>query len=340
MISVDVIRVAQGKRKIATGTLRPDIVLYNENHPFGDAIGRIQLNDLQKSPDVLLVMGTSLKVHGLRLLVRKVAKTVHENKRGCVILVNKTPVVGKEWSGVFDYFIEGETDRWCHIVEDAFRKVKVQIKLPFKVLTPEQKEQQKQKQKQKQQQEQQEQEQQSDKENHVPVERSQKSQATVGKKRTLSVALEKRFSEEQLAESITTALGATGLCGNDGDSDGESSSSTSNNSSTSSSNHSNSTTLSILSTADTNQDRIIATCRRKTPTARPLTSTTFVAPQTVPSCPPSPRKQNTLTSMSKASLHVTKASVRRQVLVKPAEKAMRIETMPELRRTRSATKQA
>lgn len=133
---LDGIRVAQGKRKVATGTLRPDIVLYNENHPFGDAIGKIQSSDLSRSPDVLLVMGTSLKVHGLRLLVRKAAKIVHENKKGCVILVNKTPVVGKEWAGVFDYFVEGETDGWCSIVENAIRQVKVQSKLPFKPLTP------------------------------------------------------------------------------------------------------------------------------------------------------------------------------------------------------------
>ncbi|KAF9538674.1 hypothetical protein EC957_006346 [Mortierella hygrophila] len=132
----DGIRVAQGKRKVATGTLRPDIVLYNENHPFGDAIGKIQSSDLSRSPDVLLVMGTSLKVHGLRLLVRKAAKIVHGNKKGCVILVNKTPVVGKEWAGVFDYFVEGETDGWCSIVENAIRQVKVQTKLPFKPLTP------------------------------------------------------------------------------------------------------------------------------------------------------------------------------------------------------------
>ncbi|KAG0237879.1 hypothetical protein BGW41_008305 [Actinomortierella wolfii] len=134
----DMIRNAMGKRRTTTGTLRPDIVLYNENHPFGEAIGSIQVSDLAKSPDVLLVMGTSLKVHGLRLLVRKAAKAVHANKRGgCVILVNKTPVVGKEWQGVFDYFIEGECDIWCHRVEEAMRKVKVQTKLPFKALTKE-----------------------------------------------------------------------------------------------------------------------------------------------------------------------------------------------------------
>ncbi|KAG0363244.1 hypothetical protein BG005_001977 [Podila minutissima] len=294
----DVIRVAQGKRKIATGTLRPDIVLYNENHPFGDAIGKIQVSDLQKSPDVLLVMGTSLKVHGLRLLVRKAAKVVHENKKGKVILVNKTPVVGKEWSGVFDYFIEGETDRWCNIVEDAIRRVKIQTKLPFKALTEEQKEQQKQKQK----------EQEPDKENHIPVERI-KPKVEAGKKRSFSAAPEKNFSEEQLAESITAALGATEL----------GSSSTSNNSF-------------VLTDSNTNKDRAIASCRRRTASA-PATS---LIPSP-PSAPSSPRKQNTLTSLTKASLHVSKASVRRPVLVKP-EKVMRLDDLPELRRTRSSTR--
>ncbi|KAF9215443.1 hypothetical protein BGZ59_001383 [Podila verticillata] len=298
----DVIRVAQGKRKIATGTLRPDIVLYNENHPFGEAIGKIQLNDLQRSPDVLLVMGTSLKVHGLRLLVRKAAKVVHEKKGGKVILVNKTPVVGKEWSGVFDYFIEGETDRWCEIVESAIRSVKVQTKLQFKALTEEEKEQLKQKQKK-------EQEEQSDKENLVPVERI-KAKVEAGKKRSFSAASGKPFSEEQLAESITVALGSTEL--------GSSSASDNNN-------------TFVLTDSSTNKDRTIASCRRRTASA-PATSS--VSP---PSAPSSPKKQNTLTSLTKASLHVSKASVRRPVLVKP-EKAMRFDNLPELRRTRSSTR--
>ena len=297
------IRVAQGKRKIATGTLRPDIVLYNENHPFGEAIGKIQLSDLQRSPDVLLVMGTSLKVHGLRLLVRKAAKVVHEKKGGKVILVNKTAVVGKEWSGVFDYFIEGETDRWCEIVESAIRSVKVQTKLQFKALTEEEKEQQKQKQKK-------EQEEQSDKENHVPVERT-KPKVEVGKKRSFSASSGKNFSEEQLAESITAALESTEL----------GSSSTSNN---------NNNTF-VLTDSNTNKDRTIASCRRRTASA-PATSS--VSP---PSAPSSPKKQNTLTSLTKVSLHVSKASVRRPVLVKP-EKAMRLDDLPELRRTRSSTR--
>ncbi|KAF9168974.1 hypothetical protein BGX21_000769 [Mortierella sp. AD011] len=305
----DVIRVAQGKRKVATGTLRPDIVLYNENHPFGDAIGRIQLSDLQKSPDVLLVMGTSLKVHGLRLLVRKAAKSVHENKRGCVILVNKTPVVGKEWSGVFDYFIEGECDRWCHIVQDALRKVKVQTKLPFKALTPAQVE----KQKQTQEEEKQEQEQSSDKENFVPVDHSKKQKST-SKKRPFSVMSGKKISEEVASESIQAALGALGL-GNSSSSRLLSSSpaclSNNNSNIVININNNNNNGSNGNNNVNPSHGRVIATCKKRTRDDSSHATSITSSP------PPSPKKQNTLTG-----LHVSKATLRRPVLAKsPAPQA-------------------
>ncbi|KAF9199152.1 hypothetical protein BGZ49_010768 [Haplosporangium sp. Z 27] len=288
----DVIRVAQGKRKVATGTLRPDIVLYNENHPFGDAIGRIQISDLQRSPDVLLVMGTSLKVHGLRLLVRKAAKSVHENKKGRVILVNKTPVVGKEWNGVFDYFIEGECDRWCHMVQEAIRKVKVQTKLPFKTLTPEEVE----KQKQAQEEEKREQEQLSDKENHVPLVLSKK-QNPGSKKRTYSIMSGKKITEEVMSESIQAALGVSGL--------GNTSSSRPSNSSSSS--LSNSNNNSNNNSINTSHGRAIASCKRRSREESPPPTSATSSP------PPSPKKQNTL-----AGLHISKATLRRPVLSKSA----------------------
>ncbi|KAF9582536.1 hypothetical protein BGW38_000087 [Lunasporangiospora selenospora] len=294
------IRVAQGKRKIATGTLRPDIVLYNENHPFGDAIGRIQLSDLAKSPDVLLVMGTSLKVHGLRLLVRKAAKIVHENKKGCVILVNKTPVVGKEWSGVFDYFVEGETDEWCDIVQDALRKVKVQTKLPFKAITADQKkakansnsnnmENLNGQESGQEQEREQEQEQLSDKENHVPQETSKKPRSN-GKKRSLSVVIGKRTMRDNAIDSIQEALEASGIA-----------------SAPSSPRLGASTCVSVNVAT---QGRAIATCRRRT------TRSTKPSVQG-PLCDQgSPMAQNTLMTMTRAKMSASKPSLRRPALVK------------------------
>jgi NAD+-dependent protein deacetylase SIR2 len=109
-------------------------VLYDESHPQGDEIGAIQTADILRKPDMLIVMGTSLKVHGLKKLVKDFAKTVRggdtlppsstANKpRGKVVFVNKT-APGSEWSDVIDYHVEGETDRWAEKVLEDWKKMR------------------------------------------------------------------------------------------------------------------------------------------------------------------------------------------------------------------------
>lgn len=72
-------------------------------------------------------MGTSLKVHGLKKLVKDFAKTVHSSsssKKPCnVIFVNKTPP-SSEWSDIIDYHICGETDAWTTKVMTDWKKMK------------------------------------------------------------------------------------------------------------------------------------------------------------------------------------------------------------------------
>ena len=72
-------------------------------------------------------MGTSLKVHGLRKLIKDFAKTVHSSsssKKPCkVIFVNKTPP-SSEWSDIIDYHICGETDVWTTKVINDWKKMK------------------------------------------------------------------------------------------------------------------------------------------------------------------------------------------------------------------------
>jgi NAD-dependent histone deacetylase SIR2 len=127
-------RIARSARPLKIGTLRPGIVLYDEAHPLGDDIGSIQASDVSRKPDMLIIMGTSLKVHGLRKLVKDFAKAVHASAppdplstkkswMGKVIFVNKT-APGSEWNGVIDYHIEGETDAWAHKVEEDWRRVR------------------------------------------------------------------------------------------------------------------------------------------------------------------------------------------------------------------------
>ncbi|KAJ3932279.1 MAG: DHS-like NAD/FAD-binding domain-containing protein [Lentinula lateritia] len=135
-------RVARSARALRVGSLRPAIVLYDEAHPLGDEIGIVQSSDVARKPDMLIIMGTSLKVHGLKKLVKEFARVVHNQKTssiplsssssplkvrkassakafaGKVIFVNKTPP-GAEWTDVIDYHVSGETDKWTQrVVED------------------------------------------------------------------------------------------------------------------------------------------------------------------------------------------------------------------------------
>ncbi|KAG5462021.1 MAG: DHS-like NAD/FAD-binding domain-containing protein [Olpidium bornovanus] len=113
-----------GKRRTATGTLRPSIVLYNEPHPRGDLVARILVADIRRKPDLLLVMGTSLKVTGLKSLVKDMAKGIHA-AGGCCLFVNKTEAASvKEWSTVFDYQVLADTDEWVGDVDRRIAKLR------------------------------------------------------------------------------------------------------------------------------------------------------------------------------------------------------------------------
>lgn len=123
-------------------------MLYDEPHPLGDDIGVIHSTDITRKPDMLIIMGTSLKVHGLKKLVKDFAKAVHEaapagtsstttpspfvspakgggkHWAGKVIFVNKT-APGSEWDGIIDYHVAGETDRWVEKVVEEWKRFKV-----------------------------------------------------------------------------------------------------------------------------------------------------------------------------------------------------------------------
>lgn len=114
-------RIARAARSLRIGLLRPAIVLYQEHHPFGDDIADMCSTDLARKPDLLLIMGTSLKVHGVKKLVKEFARAVHERPGagssknatagGQVVFINKSPP-GAEWADYIDYHIQGETDDW------------------------------------------------------------------------------------------------------------------------------------------------------------------------------------------------------------------------------------
>lgn len=110
-------RQERGKRALGVGKLRPDIVLYGEEHPSAHLISPIITNDLALSPDLLLILGTSLRVHGLKVMVREFAKTVH-SKGGHVVFVNFTKPPESIWGDIIDYWVQWDCDAWVADLEE------------------------------------------------------------------------------------------------------------------------------------------------------------------------------------------------------------------------------
>lgn len=110
-------RVGANRRGAAVGRLRPDIVLYGEEHPHATLISTLITSDLGLALDVLLIMGTSLRVHGLKIMVREFAKAVHA-RGGTVVFVNRTKPSESSWGDVIDYWVEMDCDQWVLDLKD------------------------------------------------------------------------------------------------------------------------------------------------------------------------------------------------------------------------------
>lgn len=115
-------RALRGRRRLASGFYRPDIVLYNEHHHLGDVISEFVSLDIDSMPTTIIVMGTSLRVAGLKRLVKDMAKAVQRKREiapdrcGPVVFVNKTPASKGEWRSVFDAEFLGTCDEWVERV--------------------------------------------------------------------------------------------------------------------------------------------------------------------------------------------------------------------------------
>lgn len=104
------VRLARGQRTLSSlsrAFLRPSITLYNESPPSSAAltIGTLSLSDLSgaSGPDVMLVLGTSLKIPGFKKLVKEFSRSV-KSRGGVRVLVNREEIGSKsEWRDVFDY---------------------------------------------------------------------------------------------------------------------------------------------------------------------------------------------------------------------------------------------
>ncbi|KAI0733599.1 DHS-like NAD/FAD-binding domain-containing protein [Fomitopsis betulina] len=153
-----------GKRSRGVGKLRPSVVLYNEIHKDGEEVGDVVRRDLigsskgkgRAGADLLLVVGTSLRVPGTKRIVREFSKAVHsrdsvasegtthvdvstpipsprrspvdeeEPPIRAVYLNLDFPVPTREWEGVFDLWIRGDAQEFAQLVlEEMTRELRL-----------------------------------------------------------------------------------------------------------------------------------------------------------------------------------------------------------------------
>lgn len=109
-------QLAAGRRHRMPGQLRPDIILYGEEHPQVEDIADACKEDLVL--DLLLVVGTSLKVPGTARLIKQFSNKTHSNHLQHSIYLDINPP-SKEWLEVFEVFLEGDCQTFAKILRQS-----------------------------------------------------------------------------------------------------------------------------------------------------------------------------------------------------------------------------
>jgi len=155
--TLEKVRQLSGKRSRGVGKLRPSVVLYNEDHKDGEHVGEVVRKDLTGSSpraDLLLVVGTSLRVPGTKRIVREFSKAVRlratkananattvegdpqtpipssrrtpvTNDEGPITSVYLNldfPVPTRDWEGVFDVWLKGDAQNFAMAIKAELEK--------------------------------------------------------------------------------------------------------------------------------------------------------------------------------------------------------------------------
>src|ERR1700722_4780131 len=112
-------RKLSGKRPHKVPTMVPDVLLYGQENGDGEYVGDIQMKDIRVT-DLLVVVGTSLKVDGAKSTVKEFSKYLrrHHSRTGPAlraIYINTDLTAPKTWSRVFDAWVKAD----CQVVASA-----------------------------------------------------------------------------------------------------------------------------------------------------------------------------------------------------------------------------
>ncbi|KAH8831773.1 DHS-like NAD/FAD-binding domain-containing protein [Flagelloscypha sp. PMI_526] len=143
--SMEETRQLIGKRARGIGRLRPSVVLYNELHKDAEGVGEAVRRDLvgsskgknRSGADLVLVVGTSLRVPGTKRMVREFSKAVRARAATpptmasgpdddvpikSIYLNFDFPAPTREWESVFDTWIQGDVQTFAQLLQEAVDK--------------------------------------------------------------------------------------------------------------------------------------------------------------------------------------------------------------------------
>ncbi|EPR80105.1 SIR2-like protein [Spraguea lophii 42_110] len=108
-------RKEENKRSRPQGIMHPNIVHYNQPHPDGKHISK--LNTLDSRCDLVLVIGTSLKIFGLKAMTKYFLNRCKENGGKSIYIDLVEP--NKEFKNLFDYMYKGPCDEFFRKIADT-----------------------------------------------------------------------------------------------------------------------------------------------------------------------------------------------------------------------------
>ncbi|KAJ8129960.1 hypothetical protein O1611_g3671 [Lasiodiplodia mahajangana] len=106
-----------GKRSHGIGRLRPRMVLYNEYNPDEEAIANVFRADLRARPDAVIVVGTSMKIPGVRNMVKDICKKTRDRRDGITAWINlDSEPSGADLKNCWDLVVRGKCDDVASLV--------------------------------------------------------------------------------------------------------------------------------------------------------------------------------------------------------------------------------
>ncbi|CAJ2513289.1 Uu.00g014080.m01.CDS01 [Anthostomella pinea] len=106
-----------GKRSHGIGRLRPRMVLYNEYNPDQESIANVVKADRRAKPDAVIVVGTSMKIPGVRAIVQDMCQVTREKRDGITAWINLDPApTGSDLKDCWDLVVRGKCDDVASLV--------------------------------------------------------------------------------------------------------------------------------------------------------------------------------------------------------------------------------